>query len=345
MALTTFNCPTCGPYSGSCCPTCAPATPIFQGECQDPGTQTRGSFLPVLDFKFCDGRLSNAPGLLVNNINGSGNASFGWTVTPQVQLTEYLATKDVAFGSLIVMGSDYRWRYLQGPPTLGLFAQTDANGNLFLGDPPTASVPDPLNINNLNVAVKTTTAALTTSSTVTLNNLAAGTVVDLLGLNASNEIVLQSLTTSGVAISMFYESNSSPGSGAPNENKTNSQYLIIGNNLFDSGAGLINVSTSESLIVAKAGKYVLLWMGQVQTSGAARPNAGVWLQINGVIVNWGNGRTTTPGGAANSPDIFPLSGMEARSLAVGDVIQLQLATTASATKTYEVRLIAIKVAD
>ncbi len=107
MSATVFNCPTCGIGSyGGCCPTCQPATPIFQGECQDPGTQTRGSFLPVLDFKFCDGRLANAPGFLVNNINGSGNASFGWTVTPQVQLTDFQATANVSIGQLIVMGSD-----------------------------------------------------------------------------------------------------------------------------------------------------------------------------------------------------------------------------------------------
>lgn len=343
MACTMFTCTTCGiGFNGNCCPTCQPAQAIFQGECQDPGTQTVGRFLPVLDYKFCDGRLANAPGFLVSNINGSGNASFTWTTTPQVQLTEQLAAKNTAFGNLIVMGYDARWRYLQGPSTLGLFMQTDANGNVFFGDPPAATVPDPLNINNLNVAVKATINDLTTNGIVTHNNISSGTVVNLLGLDVSNVLVTQGLAA-GIAACMFFESPTSPSGGTPpNKTKTNGQYLVIGNRLFDSGANLIAVTTSEAITVNVAGKYAIFW--QAENRMSTNGKAGVWLEINGVIVNQGTGRTDAEVGNANTNNISGNTGVEVRSLAVGDVLKLQLSAVGTPT-TFEVRLAALKFAD
>lgn len=343
MACTCVTCQTS--YSGSCCPTCQPASSIYQGECADPGTINPGRFLSVLDYKFCERRLTNAPGFLVANINGSGNYSLAFSTTPQVALSEYLATEDQVFGNLIVMGSDNRWRYLQGPSSLGLYLQTDANGMLFFGDPPTATVPDPLAINDLSVANEATINDLTTNGTVTLNNIAAGTVVNLLGLDVSNEVVLQSLAA-GIAGCMFYESNTSPGVGTPNAAKTNGQYLVIGNRLFDSGANLISVTTSESITVNVAGKYAIFWQTQVRTGGAAAALAGAWLEVNGVVVNPGNGRTSgLSGTAASTALMWQLTGMEMRSLSVNDVLRLQLSETASVVAAYEARLIAIKFAD
>lgn len=300
-----------------------------------------GRYLAVLDYKFCERRLSTGAGFLVSNINGSGNAGLTFTTTPQVQLSEYLATENTSFGNLIVMGSDYRWRYLQGPSTLGLFLQTDANGMLFFGDPPAATIPDPLAVNDLSVANEATINDLTTNGTLTLNNLNSGTVVNLLGLDVSNEIVLQAVTA-GVAASMFFESPTSPNPTAPNKTKTNGQYLVIGNRLFDSGANLISVTTSEAITVNVAGKYLLLW--SAETRCLANAKAGVWLEINGVIVNWGNGRTDSEIGNALAFQTSPINGMEVRSLAVNDVIKLQLSATASMT-TFEVRLIAVKFSD
>ncbi len=330
-----------------CCPTCAPATSIYQGECQDPGTLTVGRFLPSLDFKFCERRLSSGEGFLVSNINGSGNAGFTWTTTPQVQLTDYQATEDIAFGQLVVMGSDFRWRALVPPVTLGLFMQTDATGNLILGDPPAAVVPDPLAINDLSVANAAIINDLTTNGTVTLNNLASGTVVNLLGVDVSNELVLQSLTA-GIAGSMFFESPTSPNAGAPNDAKINGDYLVIGNRLFDSGANLISVTTSEAITVNVTGKYLLLWSGQVYSQGAAA--VGFWLEVNGVIVNQGTGRTaTTPVSVTETgtATMFEESGMELRDLTAGDVLKLQFSKSGGAGtfRTYEVRLIAIKFGD
>jgi hypothetical protein len=296
----------------------------------------------VLDYKFCERRLSTGAGFLVSNINGSGNAGFTWTTTPQVQLSEYEATANTSFGNLVVMGSDYRWRYLQGPSTLGLFLQTDANGMLFFGDPPASTIPDPLVVNDLNVANEATINDLTTNGTLTLNNVSSGTVVNLLGLDVSNEVVLQAVTA-GSAACMFYESPTSPGAGVPpNKDKTNGQYLVIGNRLFDSGANLISVTTSEAITVNVTGKYLLAWVAEIRNNSAAR--VGVWLEINNTIVNVGNGRiadVTNPGDA----QLVPLMGLEARTLTAGDVIKLQLQSTGATPQTFEARIIAFKFAD
>lgn len=304
-----------------------------------------GRFLPVLDYKFCERRLTNGAGFLVSNQNGSGNFGFGFTTTPQVQLGEVQATEDQAFGQLIVMGSDYRWRALAPPVTLGLFLQTDATGNLIFGDPPAAVVPDPLVVNELTVTTTAVVNDLTTNGVVTLNNLNTGTVVNLLGVDASNELVLQALTA-GIAGCMFFESPTSPFSGTPpNETKVSGDYLIIGNRLFDSGADLISVNTSESVEVNVGGQYLIFWSGQVQTNGNGR--AGIWLEINGTTVNWGNGRTDAQVGQTAGASMFPLTGLEMRELSAGDVLKLQLSQTGGAAvyDTFEVRLIAVKFAD
>lgn len=338
---------TCGTtYGGSCCPSCQPANVIYQGECTDPGTLTTGRFLSVLDFKFCERRLaSGTGGFLVSNINGSGNAGFTWTTTPQVQLIDYQAAENVDFGQLVVMGSDYRWRALVAPAAAGLFMQTDATGNVYFGSAPAATVPDPLAIGDLSVSNLATLNDVTTNGTVTLNNLASGTVANLLAVNAANELILQAVAA-GIAGTMFYESNTSPGVATPNAAKISGEYLVIGNRLFDSGANLISVTTSESITVNVAGKYLILWQGQVRTGGAAAPAAGVWLEINGVIVNPGNGRTSgLSGTAVSTAQMWQLTGMEMRSLSANDVLRLQLSETASSVATYEVRLVAIKFAD
>lgn len=341
MACTCVSCNTS--YSGSCCPTCQPAQSIYQGECSDPGTQTVGRFLPVLDYKFCEGRLSNAAGFLVSNINGSGNASFGWTTTPQVALTDYQAVEDIAFGQLIVMGSDYRWRALAAPATLGLFMQTDATGNIFFGDPPAATVPDPLAISDLSVANEATINDLTTNGIVTHNNIASGTVVNLLGLDVSNVLVTQALAA-GIAASMFYEAATSPNASTPNSAKANGSNLVIGNRLFDSGANLISVTTSEAITVNVTGKYVLIWAGLCDLGQNTK--AAISLMVNNVMVN--NAGRTDVAAILSTPisAIGTFMGFEARSLTAGDVLNLQLNWSGGGgVGTYNVRLLAFKFAD
>lgn len=333
--MSTCSCGGCG------CSTCQPANSIFQGECSDPGTLTVGRFLSVLDYKFCERRLSTGAGFLVSNINGSGNAGLTWTTTPQVPLSEYLAAENVNFGNLIVMGSDSRWRYLQGPSSLGLYLQTDANGMLFFGAPPTATVPDPLAINDLSVAAAATINDLTTNGTVTLNNIASGTVVNLLGLDVSNEVVLQAITA-GIAGTMFYEAATSPSASDPNSAKANGSNLIIGNRLFDSGANLISVTTSEAITVNVTGKYAVMWNGVCQMG--LNSKAAISLMVNNVMVN-NAGRTDAEIGTSSAARaIAPFTGLEVRTLTAGDVLNLQL-NSSGTVNTFNVRLIAIKFAD
>lgn len=340
MAATCFTCNS----SPCCCSTCQPANVIYRGTCTDPGTLTTLRYVSGLDYKFCPGRLTNSGGILNAIQNGSGNWSIAFQNTPKLDPEVVTAAENVTFGNLFVLGSDNRMRQLEVPASSGLFMQTNASGNLVLGAAPAATVPDPLVINDLTVVNKATINDLTTNGIVTLNNTPSGTVANLLGLDASNVLVTQALAA-GVAAAMFYESSSSPGAGTPNATKTNGEFLVIGNRLFDSGANLISVSTSESLTVNVAGKYLLFWLSQSRTSGAANPNVGTWLQINGVIVNYGNGRTSFTGGSINNSQLFHLSGIEARPLAIGDVIQLQLSEVATNIATYEVRLVVVKFAD
>lgn len=327
---------------GGCCPTCQPANVAIRGECQDPGTLTTLRFVSGLDHQFCPGRLASGSGVLNAVINGSGNSVISWTNTPKIDPETVTATEDTAFGSLLVLGSDNKLRQLEVPVTPSLVMQTDGAGNLILSAVPAATVPDPLNVNDLGVANQATIEDLEVNGTVEVNNLAAGTAVNLLALNASNQVILQGLAQ-GLSISMFFESPTSPAAGTPNAIKVSGDYLTIGNRLFDSGGDNITVTTSESLTVQDAGTYLILWAAQVRTGGAAAPIAGVWLEVNGTIVNYGNGRTSgVSAGAASTPVFFQLAGMDVRTYAANDVLKLQLNATATVLDTYEVRLIAIR---
>lgn len=345
MSCTTFNCPTCGPYTGNngCCPTCQPANVISRGECQDPGVMTYGSFLSVRDYRFCNGRLANAAGLLVNEVNASGNSRITFSSTPKIQLGEVTAAEDTAFGQLLVMGSDYRWRALDTSAVPSLFMQTNGAGDLVLGPGPAAVVPDPLAINNLSVAVAAEIEDLETNGTVTMNNVASGTPVNLLGLNASNVLVTQNIASS-IAASMFYEEPTSPSANAPNSAASNGSYLVIGNRLYDSGANLITVTTNQALTVQVAGKYVLFFEGLCLMQ--ANSKSSISLEINGVIVNTGNGRTDgqIQSSGGQTRQFTPLCGLEVRNLAVNDVIKLQLSIS-GIVQTFNVRFAALKFAD
>lgn len=346
MSCTSFNCPTCGPFfsNNGCCQTCAPSNVISRGECQDPGVMTYGSFLSVRDYRFCNGRLANAAGLLVNEVNASGNSRITFSSTPKIQLGEVTAAEDTAFGQMLVMGTDYRWRALDTSAVPSLFMQTNGSGDLVLGPGPTAVVPDPLAVNNLSVAVAAEIQDLETNGTVTHNNIATGTPVSLLGLNASNVLVTQNIASS-IAFSMFYEEPTSPSANSPNALAAAGSYLVIGNRLYDSGANLITVTTSQAITVAVAGKYVLFFeaLCRIPSNG----KAGIGLEINGVVVNTGNSRTDSAiqaTGPAGSLGAF--CGMETRDLAVGNVIKLQLLSgTTASVATFNARIVAVKLAD
>jgi hypothetical protein len=333
----------CNAYPNCCCDTAVPANIVYRGECTDPGTLSSLRFLYGLDYKFCGGRLTNSTGLLNAQVNGSGNYSIAFSDTPKLDPEVVTAAENVTFGNLFVLGSDNRMRQLEVPASSGLFMQTNAAGQLVLGAAPAATVPDPLNINDLTVANQATIEDLEVNGTVEINNLSSGTAVSVLALNSSNELILQGLAQ-GLTISMFFESPTSPNAASPNSAKTSGSYLVIGNRLFDSGDDNITVTTSESITVQDAGTYLILWNGQFRAGGGAPAKAGIWLEVNGTIINYGNGRTdgNVSGTEASNGAMFPLVGFDVRAYAANDVIKLMLSETASNQETFEVRLIAVR---
>lgn len=336
MSASNCSCGGCG------CASCQPANVIYSGTCTDPGTIAAGRHLSVLDYKFCAKRLTNGTGILNSVQLGSGGYSFIWTNTPKIALESFQSAQDAAFGNIVILGSDNILRKLLVPAAAGLFVQTDGAGNAVFGSPPAAVVPDPLNVNELNVAVEATIEDLQVNGDLTLPNAASGTIVSLLGLDATNKVVEQALSA-GVAASMFYEANVSPSSTAPNLNKNNGEFLVIGNRIFDSGGNLVNVTTSEIVTVAVAGLYFIPFGAMVRMQANSR--AGVSLIINGIDVNDGFARFDTNISTIPDGQVSPFSGFELRRLAVGDAIQLQLTATSADPETFNARIGFIKLAD
>lgn len=335
----------CSTYPNCCCDTAVPANIVYRGECTDPGTLTSLRFLYGLDYKFCGGRLTNSTGILNAQQNGSGNYLISFSDTPKLNPEVVQAVMNITFGNLFVLGSDNRMRQLEAPVTAGLFLQTNATGEVVFGAAPAATVPDPLNVSDLTVANDATIENLEVNGDVEINNLSSGTAVSLLALNAANELITQTLSQ-GLSISMFYESPTSPNAAAPNKDKVSGQYLVIGNRLFDSGADNITVATSESLTVQDAGNYLILWTAQFRAGGNAEAKFGVWLEINGTVVNEGNGRTDGEVSGININNIGSMNGLfgfDVRTYAANDVIKLLLSETASTQQTFGARIVAIRI--
>lgn len=299
---------------------------------------TSGRHLSVLDTSFCERRLENNVGFLISQQQASGAYVLAFTTAPTVALANFQATQSVPFGNLVMIAADGSWRQLLGPAIADLYPRTNAAGEIIFDTLPPSTVPDPLAVTTLTA----TTANITTlnvSGLSTLTGVAAGTIVNFLGLNAGNQVV--STTSAGISAAMFYESASSPSAAYPNSGVAAGGVLTIGNTLFDSGQNIISVTNSTTLTVAVAGKYLIYWNGfQVRTAGAQR--GGIWLQINGIVTNQGSGVVTIGGMSNTSTQHFPSSGMEARALVVGDVIRLQTNSDAG-TGAWLVRLVAVRI--
>lgn len=337
-------CNTCGTWPCCCVDTGLPSNVVYRGECTDPGTLTTARYLLGIDYKFCPGRLAaNGGGILQSRINGSGNPTIYWTNDVVLDPDSTQAAEDTSFGNLLILSPDDHVRQLIPPNSSGLFLQTNGSGELIFGDPPAATVPDPLVVTDLVVAGGATIEDLEVNGTVELNNISSGTAVSVLGLNASNELITQSIAQ-GLTVSMFFESPTSPNADDPNKDKNSGEYLVIGNRLFDSGGDNITVTTSESLTVQDAGTYLIMWQAQIRMGGGTSRKAGVWLEINGTFVNQGTGRTdgNVSGVDANNGAMMPATGMDVRTYAANDVIKLGLNSADNNIETFEVRLVAVR---
>jgi len=333
------SCGATGYWGNGCCPTCSPSNVAIRGQCTDPGTITSARSLVGLDSQFCHGRITNGPGLLNNVINGSGNSQITWSNTPKIDPESVTAAETTAFGNFLILSADSRMRQLQAPNIASLVVQTNGSGQFVLDTIPAATVPDPLNVNDLGVADQATIDKLEVNDTFEINNLSAGTAVNLLALNASNQVILQALAQ-GLSISMFFESATSPSPANPNIAKTSGQYFEIGNKMF--GGTNVGIQTGQSLIIQEAGNYLIFWSAQ-HRCGSTAGKVGTWLEINGTVVNYGNGKADAAVSNGAVPQMYGAFGMDVRTYALNDVIKLLLYSSYGALQTLEVRLIAVRI--
>lgn len=302
----------------------------------------QGRHLMVLDNQFCKRRLlPGAGGYLVATQTGSGTWFYTFTTQPQIDLSTYQAITGQIIPNLVIQGADNIMRELLGPASANLILMTNALGQLIFTTLPTATVPDPLTVADLTVTNSFNLTSGTISGTPTFTGLGTGTLSFFVGLDGSGNLIKGTPASTGVQCAGFFESPTSPSAATPNAGVVAGGILIIGNLLFDSVGGtsatLFGVTNSQTLTCLTAGVYNVDFGGQVTWDSGSQGRPAIMLLVNGVIVNNGNARPdgaiTTTQRAAN------LWCSNLRRFAVGDTIQLQLASTASTNvSVYEARV-------
>ncbi len=294
-----------------------------------------GANLIVGDSNFCLRRLAPSPGFVVTNQTPNGYEVVS-TDEPNVDLSTFAVASGGQIGVLLVRNADGVIRTLLPAAVAGLYMSTNAAGQLVLGPLPASTVPDPLSVTTLNATTATFGSLTVTGPTVKFTGLVSGTIASTVGLDASGNLVIGSPSATGVQCAMFYESASSPGVGTPNGTITPGSFLIIGNQLYDSGASLIGVTNNSTLKVLVAGKYRIDFCCQITWTSGGHGSPALNLVINGIIVNTGNARD----GSSDTQRSAPLAGFEARDLSVNDTIQLQIAAgTGTPCHAFEARIV------
>jgi hypothetical protein len=303
----------------SCCCNRTPCT-CTSVPCADPGLETTGKHLLVLDSQFCTKRLANTNGFLYYGQNG-----LRFSDSPRVPLAELEVDEDDPFGNLVICsGSNGIWRRVV--PKLGVdgFLKANGDGTVSFSDPTAASIPDPLTLNTINVSTLNATD-VNVSGTPTFTGLQTDTIVSILGINGSNQLVLGSQQT--ISVALFYETNDPAGPGTPNwtfpANATAN--VQIGNEISDAD-GIASVQDSATIRIDKPGSYVIEWYGQYSSGSPDGGNSagqsfrpGLWLTINGVIVSKGNIETYQDRNVSGTA----LGKYDAVSLNAGDLIRLR----------------------
>ncbi len=327
---------------GGCgCALCQPANVVFSNVCTDPGSVAFGAHAVVLDQNMCQRRVADAQGFNVANLTPSGY-QISYTTEPNVNLSTFGVVLGSTVGVLLTRNADGIIRTLLPGAVANLILMTNAAGQFVLSAFPASTVPDPLSVTTLNATTATFGSLTVTGPTVKFTGLVGGTIASTVGLDASGNLVIGSPSATGVQCAMFYESASSPGTGTPNGSATAGSFLIIGNQLYDSGASLIGVTNNTTLKVLVAGKYKLDFCCQVAWTSGGNGTPALNLVINGVIVNTGNARDAI---TSSTDRTGFLAGFEARNLSVNDTIQLQIASGSGAhLHVYEARIVAEKFA-
>lgn len=306
----------CSCYPNPCCGSCVSS----EIACADPGLETVGKHLAVLDDQFCLRRIPNAPGFVWMTENGIQASS-----DPQVQLTTLEVAENVEFGSLVInMGSNGNFRKVV--PAAGVDGILRAqNGRLIFQDPSNSGfvVPDPLTLTQLNVSTLNATTS-TFSGTTTFNNLPTDTVTQFVGLNGSNQLVKGALAALSVA--QFYESVSFGSGATPNFTfpSTASSPVKVNNEITDID-GLAHAISDTDIQIDVAGWYIIDWIGQYSGYRADGGNSSgtsfrpaLWLYINNILRDRGNVE-----GYQDRNVACTALGTCVQLMAAGDVIQLR----------------------
>lgn len=316
-----MSCSICGAYYGCNCGSSCVTENIQDCEHEDPGLETTGAHLAVLDYLFNERRLQNTPGFLVNRLAGAGY-QIAWTLDPQVLHTGLNLPLDTTFtGLLAATGTTGNYRRLL--PTAAGYLQGNADGTWQLVTAPTAVIPDPLTLTTLNAA-NAVIAALTVSGLPIFSALANDTITQNIGLNAADELVIGSVAQGSVA--KFHESVTETGAGQPNAAAVANSYIKFTNEIYDAD-GIASPVNSERIKIDEAGTYEIIW--GVGFGPQTNQNQGVeWfpvlmLEYNGALVSYGDNRYA----AFASNKSCVAGGTFVANLAVNDFFQMKITGT------------------
>lgn len=280
---------------------------------------TLGKHIVVLDSQMCQRRLQNVNGFLYYGSNG-----LQFSTDPRVPLTELEVAEGDTFGDMVICtGSNGIFRRVVPAAGVDGFLKADGAGRLTFEDPSSSTIPDPLTLDEINVTTLNVTDT-NSSGTTTYSNLQTDTIVSNIGLNGSDQLVKGTQQT--ISVASYFEINDLTGAGTPNYTypATASSYVMIGNEITDPDS-IAHVQDSESIAIDKAGDYTIEWRGQFSGyNPGAGPGGnyfhpGLWLTVNGVIVDKGNKEVfqdRSVGGLACGK-------YEAIALNVGDLIRLR----------------------
>lgn len=315
-----MSCHICGCQSGCNC------SPNLCGslDCEDPGVIEIGSHLPILDYKFCDRRLTNTPGFLVCDYVPGGTPQIFFTSEPCIEIP----VLEIGLGSEIShlnasLGDDACMRRLKPGDEVDGWLRA-INGMWVLSALPSDNIPDPFETENLIVNDTATIENLVVGSTMCFDALPAGTISTFVGLSAGNCLVTG--TISQIEAALFYESATLTTSATPNDPTARNTNAIIGNEIFDPQS-IASVVNTTRIKADKAGTYAIFWHAFFDKDGdtdGANGEPSLDLVINSSIVALGCGRR----GRVNPPATVPISGFHLVTLAINDTIELKVNSTA-----------------
>lgn len=258
--------------------------------CADPGMDTTGKHLMVLDSQFCQRRLENQNGFLYYGQNG-----LRFSDSPRVPLEELEVEEGDTFGSLVICtGSNGIFRRVVPASGVDGFLKANGDGTVSFADPTAASIPDPLTLNTINVSTLNV-QDINASGILTATGLQTDTIVTPIGLNGSNQIVKGQQQV--ISVAMFYETADPSSSATPNYKFPSGTTAPVKSNVevFDPDA-IASPSGETIITIDKAGDYIIEWYGNftgynpgAASVGGTMYNPELWLNLNNTTISRGWG--------------------------------------------------------